>query len=225
MITPEKYGTQQILAQAKILEKAAEEIRQTVRRFSAVSWIHVRGGNPQKSTYAYPPAYELIHRYVNRTGAVEKGWVDPFAGENPLNKYFVTNDLNPDFEPDSVEEAGVFLRAFEKNSFEGGLWSPPISNRQSKEQCARFCHPAQLLPRNSVTSADWWSTRRNALARVIKVGGYLITVANHSNGFEKNGNTVWELVEGMSISTGGMHEDLVVAVFQKFQDELPMSGL
>lgn len=75
---------------------------------------------PNKNTFKILPIADLLEKYVRNP----KKWIDPFAG------YFspagVTNDHNPVIPTSCTMEAEDFVRQFEKESFEGALFDPPL---------------------------------------------------------------------------------------------------
>ena len=115
-------------------------------------------------------------------------WIDPF--------------------PDPYkEEALDYLSRFLNGSVDRVLFDPPYSPRQLKE-----CYQSNGQSLHDATSSVWkkW---KDAIARVIKSGGYCISFGWSTNGLGKNRG--FEIIEILLVAHGGNHNDTIAVVEKK----------
>jgi hypothetical protein len=162
---------------------------------------------PSKDTFTIKPISELLKRYVGDG----KGWIDPFAGENSPAE--VTNDHNPEKPTLHHLEAEEFVNLFEDNQFIGGLFDPPYSYRQVSEHYKVLGKKATQVD----TSTRFYNRVLNPLADRIKVGGFCISFGWNTNAMGKNRG--FEIVEILIVAHGGHHNDTLVTVEVKKDNE------
>ena len=165
---------------------------------------------PSKDTFTIPPIAALIKRH-RCTGGLY--WVDPFAGFH--SPAIITNDLNPEAPTRFHLDALDFLRTRDIAEFDGGFFDPVYSKRQASE-CYKQFGLAECASR--VTRADYWSSCKDELARIIKPGGLSICFGWDSNGLGKGRG--FELLEILLVAHGGLHYDTIVTVERKVQTML-----
>jgi len=141
---------------------------------------------PNKKTFTIKPIREIINRYHCK-------WIDPFP--YPYK-----------------EDALVYLKQFDDNSQEGGLFDPPYSPRQLKE-----CYHSQGMVLHD-TKSSVWKSWKDEIARVIKHGGICISFGWSTQGLGKGRG--FELVEILLVPHGGNHNDTIVTVEKKVQGTL-----
>lgn len=118
---------------------------------------------PNQWTFTIKPIRELLEQEIY--GAV----VDPFSGKySPAS---LKNDLNPENEADFHLDALEFLKGLDPNSAECVLFDPPYSITQAK-QCYDSFGKDKLDV--SVSSMKYWSSIKDEMARILKVGGKAI---------------------------------------------------
>jgi hypothetical protein len=153
------------------------------------------------ATFAIKPIRELVNRYV-RPGA---RWVDPFARDAKVGS--VTNDLNPATSADYHMEAIDFLDWLYRRGewFDGGLYDPPYSERQVREMYSGYgMH---------VFARGYHRRCRDALDRIIKPGGMVITCGWDSGGMGLVRD--YRLIDGLLVAHGGHRHDTLVVVERK----------
>lgn len=155
---------------------------------------------PSSATFTMKPVKELIARYNND----DLFSIDPFARGARLAK--VTNDLDTDFDCDYHMDALEFLQTFEDNSVDLVLFDPPYSPRQVSE-----CYKKMGMTVNiQTTQASFWTKLKTEVARVVKVGGTVISFGWNSGGIGKKNN--FEIVEILLVPHGGAHNDTICTV-------------
>lgn len=159
---------------------------------------------PNHNTFSIKPIRELILEYIGGT------WVDPFSRESPedIKKFCITNDLSPDFEADYHLESLEFLDILD-GVYDGVLFDPPYSPRQISEcykGVGRKVHQED-------TQASFYTKRKEAASKLIKVGGYSISFGWSSGGMGKKND--FEIVEILLVAHGGAHNDTIVTVEKK----------
>ena len=156
---------------------------------------------PNSRTFSIKPIRELIQKYAN-------GYtIDPFAAGNRLAN--VTNDIDPQYDTDFHMDATDFLNLFKPDSVDTVLYDPPYSPRQVAE-----CYKALGITVNmQTTQASYWSRQKEAIGRIVKKGGIVITCGWNSGGIgKKNG---FEIIEILLVAHGGWHNDTIVTVEKK----------
>ena len=151
------------------------------------------------NTFLIPAVAELLRDVVG----AGIGWADPFANRNSTAQH--TNDINPDMPTGHHMDAATFLSQFDDCSLAGVLLDPPYSMRQVREKYENYGNVKQITP-----------VLREA-ARVVRVGGYVISFGWNSNGIGKQRN--FHTVSVDLIAHGGQHNDTIVTVEQKCQHQ------
>ena len=156
---------------------------------------------PNSRTFSIKPIRELIQKYAN-------GYtIDPFAAGNRLAN--VTNDIDPQYDTDFHMDATDFLNLFKPDSVDTVLYDPPYSPRQVAE-----CYKALGITVNmQTTQASYWSRQKEAIGRIVKKGGIVITCGWNSGGIGKKYG--FEIIEILLVAHGGWHNDTIVTVEKK----------
>ena len=156
---------------------------------------------PNSRTFSIKPIRELIQKYAN-------GYtIDPFAAGNRLAN--VTNDIDPQYDTDFHMDATDFLNLFKPDSVDTVLYDPPYPPRQVAE-----CYKALGITVNmQTTQASYWSRQKEAIGRIVKKGGIVITCGWNSGGIGKKYG--FEIIEILLVAHGGWHNDTIVTVEKK----------
>jgi len=154
---------------------------------------------PSRYTFSIRPIADLLTEEVG-----EGLWVDPFAGRCRIAE--VTNDFNTAFDTSYNLESLDFLALFGDRSVDGVLFDPPYSVRQIKE-----CYESVgLKVLSETTRSDWWTKRKQAIARVAKDGGKVISFGWNSNGIGRSLGFRKEKI--LLVAHGGVHNDTIGVV-------------
>ena len=160
---------------------------------------------PNSRTFQIKAIKQIIEKYSH--GVV----IDPFANSNKLAT--ITNDLDEQHETDYHMDATDFLSMFENESVDVVLYDPPYSPRQVAE-----CYKALGKTVNmQTTQASYWSKQKEQIGRIVKPGGYVITCSWNSGGIGKKHG--FEIVEILMVAHGGWHNDTIVVVEKKKEDD------
>lgn len=153
---------------------------------------------PNKNTFDIKPIKELIGRYIKENS------IDPFANKNRIAK--VTNDLDSKYKTDYNLDAIDFLKLFKNESVSVVLYDPPYSPRQVSE-----CYTNLNMTVNmQTTQSSYWGNQKKEIARIVEVGGVVITFGWNSGGVGKKHG--FEIVEILMVAHGGWHNDTIVTV-------------
>lgn len=167
---------------------------------------------PSKDTFTIKPIAKLLDKYVGRG---VKSFADPFAGYNSRAEY--TNDLDPNTPTQWHMEALDFCNMLGQKyglELDGVLFDPPYSNRQISEHYKALGRKAT----QEDTSAKFFSKVKDALAPMVRQGGYAISFGWNSQGFGiKRG---FKIVEILLVAHGGAHNDTIVVVERKVSTEV-----
>ena len=158
---------------------------------------------PNKNTFSIKPINELINRYLKEDLLV----VDPFANANKLAT--ITNDLDPQYDTNYHLDALDFLKQLKANSVDLVLYDPPYSPRQVSESYKLLDMSVNM----ATTQSSYWSKQKQEIARIVKVGGYVISCAWNSGGIGKKYG--FEIQEILLVAHGGWHNDTIVTVERK----------
>ena len=158
---------------------------------------------PSKNTFSIKPINELIHMYLKEDLLV----IDPFANANKLAT--VTNDLDPQYDTDYHLNALDFLKQLKANSVDLVLYDPPYSPRQVSESYKLLDMSVNM----ATTQSSYWSKQKRQIARIVKVGGYVISCVWNSGGIGKKHG--FEIQEILLVAHGGWHNDTIVTVERK----------
>jgi hypothetical protein len=160
---------------------------------------------PSSATFTIKPIADLLREVVKDDSI----WIDPFAGFNSPAQ--ITNDLNPASPAMCHEDALLFLRGFTDDSVYGVLFDPPYSPRQLSE-CYRSVGKAVT---QETTRASFWGDIKAEIARVVVVGGQVVTCGWNSGGIGKQYN--FDLTRILLVPHGGWHNDTIVTVETKIR--------
>jgi len=141
-------------------------------------------------------------------------WIDPFANKNKLAT--ITNDLNPDCDTDYHLDALDFLRLFDSNSVDGVLYDPPFSPRQVSECYKNFGYNVTW----DTTKASFWSNHKKEVARILKLGGKVISFGWNSGGIGKE--LGFEITRILLVLHGGWHNDTICTVEIKTVEQISL---
>lgn len=160
---------------------------------------------PSPRTFSVEPIRALIERYMSGGG-----WIDPFCRDSIFkSRCALTNDINPMFAGTHNMDALDFLNSLPPHSVDGVLFNPPFSPRQVKEAYQGF-GPCD-------TTRRFYSSRKRAAARVLKLGAIAIVCGWNSLGLgAKNG---MELEEVLLVNHGDQN-DTIVTVGRKIACDL-----
>lgn len=156
---------------------------------------------PSPNTFEIAPIKNLIKKYLKGVS------VDPFANSSKLAT--ITNDLDEQYDTDYHMDALEFLKQFPDRSVDTVLYDPPYSPRQVSE-CYKKC---KRTVNTKTTQASYWSAQKKEIARIVAVGGYVITCSWNSGGIGKKYG--FEIEEILLVAHGGWHNDTIVVVEQK----------
>ena len=162
---------------------------------------------PNKWTFQIKPIAKLLKEEMN-----DGTWIDPFCGESSLAQ--ITNDINPRIKAQDHVDAFEFLENCKYINADGVLFDPPYSVRQVAECYKQFGYKVD----NKTTQANWYSDRKDAVARVIKPNGKAICFGWNSNGLGKNRGFGLERI--LLVPHGGPHNDTIVTVERKINTSL-----
>ena len=162
-------------------------------------------GYPSKNTFSIKPIKKLLREEV--TGGL---WIDPFANNAKIAT--ITNDLNTEFDTDYHLDALEFLKMFSNSSVDGILYDPPYSTRQISE-----VYKGVGLPVNrETTQSTFWTKQKKEIARIVRVGGKVISFGWNSGGVgKKNG---FEVIRVLLVPHGGYHNDTIVTIEEKIRE-------
>ena len=171
---------------------------------------------PNAKTFKIKPIRDLIERYskeINPNNSNTKICLDPFANEHPIattvfsNWNYISNNIDSQYNCNYNLDAEEFLKQYEEDSIDLVLNDPVWTLRQLSEVYKRV--------KGTVTMEDTQSTSRykKAIARVAKMGGYVISCGFNSNGIGKG--LGFEIVEILLVAHGGSHNDSIVVVERK----------
>ena len=162
-------------------------------------------GYPSKNTFSIKPIADILREEVT-----DGFWVDPFANNAKIAT--VTNDLNTDFDTDYHLDALDFLKMFPDNTVDGVLYDPPYSTRQISE-----VYKGVGLPVNKeTTQSTFWTKQKKEIARIVKIGGKVISFGWNSGGIgKKNG---FEIIRVLLVPHGGYHNDTIITIEEKIRE-------
>ena len=155
-----------------------------------------------KNTFTIKPIRELLCEEMG-----SGFWIDPFANNSTFAN--VTNDLNPDYNTDYHLDAVEFLKIFGNESVDGVLYDPPFSYRQVSEVYKGFGYNVT----SETTNASFYAKHKREIARILKVGGKVITCGWNSVGVGKSYG--FNMTRVLLVPHGGHHNDTIVTVEQK----------
>lgn len=158
---------------------------------------------PNSKTFQIKPIKDLLKRYVKDGNY----WADPFANDSKIVE--LTNDLNHNFKTKFHLDCYDFLKILKDDSCNGILFDPPYSIHQINEMYEGIGLRKKV------------SVLLDLVSKKVKVGGHVISFGWNSNGLGKKRG--FEIVEILLIAHGGSHNDTIVVVEKKCQNNLPKS--
>lgn len=160
---------------------------------------------PNRNTFDIKPIKELINQYICENS------IDPFANKNKLAT--ITNDLDRQYDTDYHMDAIDFLKMFNNNSIDLVLYDPPYSPRQVSECYKKLGKTVNM----KTTQASYWSKQKDEIARIVSVGGTVISFGWNSMGIGKTRG--FKLVKILLVAHGGQHNDTIVTVERKLSNK------
>lgn len=163
---------------------------------------------PSKNTFKIKPIKELLNEELTLLYKEVKEPIilDPFANEGKLGT--ITNDLNPKYDTDFHLDALTFLKQFADNSVDCVLYDPPYSVTQVKQV---YDSIGEAI--TNECRSDYWRDVKREIARVLKVGGKVISCSWNSGGIGKT--LGMEIERILLVPHGGIHNDTIVVVGRK----------
>ena len=165
---------------------------------------------PNSKTFEINAISELIKKYVFPTAII----LDPFANDGKIKERlqyekYITNDLNPEMPTDYHLDATDFLASFPSCYADIILYDPPYSPRQVKECYEGF---GKALFQED-TQMQFWSKQKDEIARVLKVGGVVLSFGWNTNGIGlARGFNIEEI---LLVAHGGAKNDTICTVERK----------
>jgi hypothetical protein len=160
-------------------------------------------------TFTIKPIKELLIKFCGDG----KNWIDPFAGDNSIAEF--TNDIHPDRKAKYHLDSLDFCKMM-NGPFNGILFDPPYSYRQISEHYKEVGKKATQLD----TSTNFYNRIFDELTPKLKMGGYAISFGWNSNGFGLGRG--FEKIEIMLIAHGGHHNDTIITVERKVDEQLKL---
>lgn len=117
------------------------------------------------------------------------------------------------FKTDALE----YLKAIPSDSVNNVRFDPPYSQRQLREM---YDNAGLSLER---MNNGYWSECKKQISRITKVGGKVVSFGWNSNGIGKG--LGFEIIRIMLVAHGSMHNDTIVVVEQKVQNNLKRFGV
>ena len=169
---------------------------------------------PNKNTFSIKPIEELIARWVNEISSCHTmaKFVDPFCGKNEWAD--ITNDLNPDIQAMHHQDALEFLKNMTPDNRVHFFFDPPYSPRQISESYKNVGIKTNM----QTTQSSWYSNIKSEIARLTPVGNYVISACWNSNGIGMSRG--FEMIEILIVPHGGWHNDTIVTVERKVQNQI-----
>lgn len=158
----------------------------------------------------------ILLRYISKLPA---NWVgcDPFANNSWVSKLpnVITNDLNPKFNCDYNLEFHDYIDICSDKQFDIVFFDPPYNLSQLKRNYEGIGKDLQHWQ-----TLNQWGNGKNALAKLVKPGGYFISFGYHSKGMGKNRGFQKIELHNFQINGGNDNYNLQVVVEQKIQTTL-----
>jgi len=148
---------------------------------------------PNKKTFSIPPIEKLINKYKQGIASSFGEIVEPFP--------------HP-FKEDALE----YLRNIENEFADLVLLDPPYSQRQLKEAYENIGGFHYQM------NNSYWSKINNECWRILKPYGVCIKFGWNSSKI----NPMAEIIDGMMVCHGSMHNDTIVTVQQKVNQTLDL---
>ncbi len=158
---------------------------------------------PNKNTFSIKPIRQMIDRYHNKSMFS----IDPFANSNKIAR--VLNDLDPQYQTESNQDAVRFLRDFNDNSIDFVFYDPPYSSRQVSESYRKMGFAVNM----ETTQGSYWKKLKDQIARIVKPEGLVLSCGWNSGGIGKTNG--FELIEVLLVPHGGIHNDTIIILEKK----------
>ncbi len=155
---------------------------------------------PNKNTFSIKPIREIIERYHDKSMFS----IDPFANSNKIAK--ILNDLDPQYQTESNQDAVKFLRDFDDNSVDFVFYDPPYSVRQVSESYKKLGYSVNT----KTTQSSYWRELKDEIARIIRPGGLVLSCGWNSGGIGKTNG--FEIIEILLVPHGGPHNDTIITI-------------
>jgi hypothetical protein len=173
----------------------------------------------------------LVHEAMADRGDVQATGIDPFAREcitsnvGKWGHWIISNDLNEQMPTDHHMEANDFGEFIERSYANFGpkvdlvFFDPPYTLRMLKDHYLddnlKIEETIPLWQTNNM-----WGRCKDSLAKVIRLGGYVISFGYHTHGFGKHRG--FEKKEVLILEQAGSPDryDLLITVEQKVQHSL-----
>ena len=169
---------------------------------------------PNAKTFTINHVKEFVEKEVFKGGVI----VDAFANECKYGT--ITNDLNPEYDTDYHMDALKFLQMLPSDSTDLVLYDPPYSISQASEMYKSY--GKEKLEVN-VANMKYWSSIKDEIARILKVGGRVISCGWNTNGLGKNRGFVMTNV--MIVNHGGSKNDTLVTLEHKKNSQITIDEL
>lgn len=139
-------------------------------------------------------------------------WIAPYATGRYLG--VLTNSLQETFDIDEHKVPLAFLKSFPSSSVDGVLYAPPRSFKALRE----YYSGLSLEDAPSLNNS-YWGNEKKEIARILKLGGKVITCSGNSGGIgEKNG---FEKRKVLLVSHGSWIDDTICVVEEKVREKTP----
>lgn len=161
---------------------------------------------PTGNTFELHCVKRLVSRHIGGFS------IDPFANRSRIAT--VTNDLDPEMGCDHCMDALDFIGMFGHQSVDFVFFDPPYSPRQVSECYKRLGKTVNM----ETTQSSFWGDLRDAIARVVKPGGTVMSFGWNSCGI--GATRGFEIVEILLVAHGGQHNDTICTVERKIVSTL-----
>jgi len=166
---------------------------------------------PSADTFSVKPIREFVLRYLTEDSC------DPFARNCELARD--RNDLNPETKAQSHMEAREWLASLVESGkrYSSVLFDPPYSPRQISE-VYQSC--GLKVGMEETQSAKLYSACRDHIARMVPVGGHVLSFGWNSVGMGINRG--FEIVEILLVCHGGAHNDTICLAERRTAEQMSL---
>ena len=156
-------------------------------------------GRANKDTFSCKPIGSFVQKHLGDIVSV-----DPFARNKDWFTY--TNDLNPETNAQYHLDAEEFLKVLQAKGViaDLGIVDPPYSPRQISESYKGF---GKTVTKEDTQNARLYKRVRDAMDKIIPVGGIVLSFGWNSNGMGKTRG--YEIEEIMLVAHGAAHQDTI----------------
>lgn len=164
---------------------------------------------PSKNTYTIKPIKALLQEEISGFS------IDPFSNISTMCD--VNNDINDKCDHWTGHDAKDFLQCHKDGEVDTVVYDPPYSPRQVSE-----CYKAVgIKVDNLMTSGKFWGQIKDEIARVVPVGGKVVSFGWNSGGIGKSRG--FEITRILMVAHGGQHNDTIVTVETKVRGDITPS--